>query len=121
MRKLAASLYILTAQQERACLTDGEQLERPKRIELRFLFDQELILSGVVVVKKVLVTLNLADIMIKYVSKDTLQRHLSDAGILTRHTLSQPTYPDSSVHAITSSSHICSILFNFTDRERQFV
>ena len=83
---------------------------KTKHIELRFLFVQELILSGVIVVKKVLGTLNPADIMTKYVSKDTLQRHLSDAGILARRTLSRPTYPDSSVHAITSSSHICSIL-----------
>ena len=75
---------------------------------------------GVIVVKKVLGTLNPADIMTKYVSKDTLQRHLSDAGILARHALSEPTCPDSSVHVITSSSRICSILLT-SDRERQFV
>ena len=44
---------------------------KTKHIELRFLFVQELILSGAIVVKKVLGTLNPADIMTKYVSKDT--------------------------------------------------
>jgi hypothetical protein len=94
---------------------------KTKHIELRFLFVQELILSGVIVVKKVLGTLSPADIMNKNVSKDTLQRHLSDAGILARHALSQPTYPDSSVHAIISSSRICSILLTSqTERDSLF-
>ena len=49
---------------------------KTKHIELRFLFVQELILSGVIVVKKVLGTLNPVDIMTKYASKHTLQRRL---------------------------------------------
>ena len=56
---------------------------KTKHIELRFLYTQELVLSGIVTIKKILGTNNPADILTKYVSKDTLLRHLSAVGILT--------------------------------------
>ena len=55
---------------------------KTKHIELRFLYTQELVLSGIVTIKKMLGTNNPADILTKYVSKDTLLRHLSAVGIL---------------------------------------
>jgi hypothetical protein len=61
-------------------------------IELRFLFAQELITSGIIVVRKILGTLNPADILTKFVSKDILERHLSNAGVLARHLKSRPNY-----------------------------
>ena len=56
-------------------------IRKTKHIELRFLFVQELITSGIITVRKILGTLNPADILTKYVSKDTLERHLSNAGV----------------------------------------
>ena len=53
---------------------------KTKHVELRYLYVQELVASGMVRVKKVLGTLNPADILTKYIAKDTLHRHLSTFG-----------------------------------------
>ena len=53
---------------------------KTKHVELRFLYVQELISSGMVRIKKILGTLNPADILTKYVPKETLQRHLPTFG-----------------------------------------
>ena len=51
-----------------------------KHVELRFLYAQELVASGMVRIKKVLGTLNPADILTKYIAKETLHRHLPTFG-----------------------------------------
>ena len=56
---------------------------KTKHIELRYLYMQELVVSGLVIIKKVLGTNNPADILTKYVSKDVLHRHLNAVGIIT--------------------------------------
>ena len=53
---------------------------KTKHVELRFLYVQELISSGMVRIKKILGTLSPADILTKYVPKETLQRHLPTFG-----------------------------------------
>ena len=53
---------------------------KTKHVELRFLYVQELVSSGMVRIKKILGTLNPADILTKYVPKETLQRHLPTFG-----------------------------------------
>ena len=50
---------------------------KTKHVELRFLYVQELVASGMIRVRKVLGTLNPADILTKYVPKETLFRHSS--------------------------------------------
>ncbi len=49
---------------------------KTKHVELRYLYVQELVASGMVRIRKVLGTLNQADILTKYIAKDTLHRHL---------------------------------------------
>ena len=56
---------------------------KTKHIELRYLYMQELVTSGLVIIKKALGTNNPADILTKYVSKDVLHKHLNAVGILT--------------------------------------
>jgi hypothetical protein len=56
---------------------------KTKHIELRCSYMQELVVSGLVIIKKVLGTNDPADILTKYVSKDVLHKHLSAVGILT--------------------------------------
>ena len=80
---------------------------RSKHIDLRFLFVQELI-----VVEEVFGTLHPAYILTKNVSKETLHRHLSQAGLFDRPSSSRPT--DRLVHAITFHSRVCSILLERT-------
>ena len=53
---------------------------KTKHVHLRFLYMQELVVSGMVRMRKVLGTLNPADILTKYVPKDTLNRHLPSFG-----------------------------------------
>ena len=53
---------------------------RTKHVHLRFLYVQELVVSGMVRVRKVLGALNPADILTKYVPKDSLNRHLPAFG-----------------------------------------
>ena len=53
---------------------------KTKHVELRYLYVQELVASGMVRVKKVLGTLNPADILTKYIAKETLHRHLPTFG-----------------------------------------
>ena len=55
---------------------------KTKHVELRHLYVQELVASGLVRVKKVLGTLNPADILTKYIAKDTLHRHLPTFGFV---------------------------------------
>ena len=83
---------------------------KTKHIELRFLFVQELITSGIITVRKILGTLNPADILTKYVSKDTLERHLSNAGALVRHLKSQPNYL-SNIH-VDRTTFVCGIFMS---------
>ena len=54
---------------------------KTKHVELRFLYVQELVASGTVVLKKVAGTSNPSDVMTKYVSRDTLLRHLATLGV----------------------------------------
>ncbi len=54
--------------------------KKTKHIHLRFLFMQDLILSGLIKIKKVLGTLNPADVFTKYINKDTLHRHMPTLG-----------------------------------------
>ena len=49
---------------------------KTKHVELRYLYVQELVQSGLVRLHKALGTLNPADILTKYVGKDTLNGHL---------------------------------------------
>ena len=55
---------------------------KTKHVDLRFLYVQELVQTGMVKLRKVLGTLNPADIMTKYVGRDVLQRHLPTFGLL---------------------------------------
>ena len=57
---------------------------KTKHVELRFLYVQELVASGMVRIKKVLGKLNPADILTKYIAKDTLHRHLPTFGFAMR-------------------------------------
>ena len=53
---------------------------KAKHVNLRFLYMQELVVSGMVRMRRVLGTLNPADILTKDVPKDTLNRHLPAFG-----------------------------------------
>ena len=55
--------------------------KKTKHVQLRFLFIQELVASGVVSIKKVAGTSNPSDVMTKYITKEVLQRHLMSLGI----------------------------------------
>ena len=55
---------------------------KTKHVELRYLYVQELVASGMVRIRKVLGTLNPADILTKYIAKDTLHRHLPTFGFV---------------------------------------
>eukprot|EP00438_Fugacium_kawagutii_P032978 Skav223888 [mRNA] locus=scaffold1226:690731:692230:- [translate_table: standard] len=55
--------------------------KKTKHVQLRFLFIQELVTSGIVAIKKVLGTLNTSDVMTKYITKEVLHRHLATLGI----------------------------------------
>ena len=57
---------------------------KTKHVELRYLYVQELVQSGLIRLRKVLGTLNPADILTKYVSKDTLYRHLGTFGLIPK-------------------------------------
>ena len=50
-------------------------------MELRYLYVQELVASGMVRIRKVRGTLNPADILTKHIAKDTLHRHLPTFGV----------------------------------------
>jgi hypothetical protein len=56
---------------------------KTKHNELRDLYMQELVTTGLAIVKKILGTNNPADILTKYVSEDVLHRHLNAVGIIT--------------------------------------
>ena len=58
--------------------------KKTKHIHLRYLYMQELITSGVVKIRKIAGTLNPADVFTKYVSKDTLNKHLPTLGYVSR-------------------------------------
>ena len=55
--------------------------KKTKHVQLRFLFIQELVASGVVSIKKVSGTSNPSDVMTKYITKEVLYRHLMALGI----------------------------------------
>jgi hypothetical protein len=55
---------------------DVSEPRKTKRVELRYLYVQELVQSGLIRLRKVLGTLNPADILTKHVGKDTLCRRL---------------------------------------------
>ena len=55
--------------------------KKTKHVQLRFLFIQELVASGVVSIKKVSGTSNPSDVMTKYITKEVLHRHLMALGI----------------------------------------
>ena len=57
---------------------------KTKHVGLRYLYVQELVQSGLIRLRKVLGTLNPADILTKYVSKDTLYRHLGTFGLIPK-------------------------------------
>ena len=50
---------------------------KTRHVQLRYLFVQEPVTSGTITIRKVLGTLNNADILTKYVNKETLARHVS--------------------------------------------
>ena len=58
--------------------------KKTKHIHLRFLYMQDLILSGLIKIKKIAGTLNPADVFTKYVNKETLNRHMPTLGYFTR-------------------------------------
>ena len=51
--------------------------KKTKHVQLRFLFIQELVASGVVSIKKVSGTSNPSDVMTKYITKDVYFRDIS--------------------------------------------
>ena len=53
---------------------------KTKHVELCFLYVQELVVSGMVRIRKGLGTLNPADILTKCIAKETLHRHLPTCG-----------------------------------------
>ena len=55
--------------------------KKTKHVQLRFLFIQELVASGVVSIKKVSGISNSSDVMTKYITKEVFQRHLMSLGI----------------------------------------
>ena len=55
---------------------------KTKHVSLRLLYMQELVTSGFVKLRKVLGTLNPADVLTKVVSKDVLYRHFSTLGLV---------------------------------------
>ena len=54
---------------------------KTRHVQLRHLFVQELVTSGVITIRKVLGTLNNADILTKYVNKETWARHVATFGL----------------------------------------
>ena len=64
---------------------------KTRRVQLRHLFVQELVTSGMITIRKVLGTLNNADILTKYVNKETLARHVATFGLRPGGTSSNPT------------------------------
>ena len=55
--------------------------KKTRHVQLRFLYIRELVLQGVLQGKEVLGTSNPADVMTKYVSKETLLKHLGALGV----------------------------------------
>ena len=59
-------------------------LKKAKRIELKHLFKQQLVLNDVVRIIKINTLVEPADIFTKYVATETLLRHLTEVGINTQ-------------------------------------
>ena len=57
---------------------------KTKHVELRYLYVQELVQAGLIRTRKVLGTLNAADILTKIVGKDTLYRHFGTFGLIPK-------------------------------------
>ena len=54
---------------------------KTRHVQLRRLFVQELVTSGMIMIRKVLGSVNNADILTKYVNKGTLARHVATFGL----------------------------------------
>ena len=54
---------------------------KTRHVQLRYLFVQELVTSGMITIRKILGTLNNADILTKYVNKETLARYVPTFGL----------------------------------------
>ena len=57
---------------------------KTKHVELRYMYVEELVQSGLIRLRKVLGTLNPADFLTKYVGKDTLYRHFGTFGLIPK-------------------------------------
>ena len=55
-----------------------------KHVELRYSYVQERVQSGLIRLRRVLGTLNLADILTKYAGKDILSRRLGAFGLIPK-------------------------------------
>ena len=58
-----------------------ETSRKTRHVQLRHLIAEELVTSGMITVRKVLGTLNNADILTKYVNKEILARHVATFGL----------------------------------------
>ena len=56
--------------------------KKAKHIELRYLYMQDLVASGVLTVKKVGTLDNMSDLLTKYLSAETTSKHSSALGIV---------------------------------------
>merc|ERR1711994_908057 len=66
--------------------------KQSKHIQLRFLYMQDLVRSGLLAIKHVRSENKSADVMTKYLSKDVILHHLSGLSISTEHR--KDDYPD---------------------------
>ena len=57
--------------------------KRTRHVELRHFWIQEFIKDGLLQIKKIAGVDNCADILTKYMTKDTLERHLEATGLVT--------------------------------------
>ena len=57
--------------------------KRTRHVELKHFWIQDLVKDGLLKIKKIAGLENPADILTKYVTKDTLARHLSNTGLVT--------------------------------------
>ena len=58
--------------------------KKAKHIDIRFLYTQQLTKDGIISIHKINTTRNTADILTKYISRETLQRLLYAAGLHVR-------------------------------------
>ena len=70
--------------------------KKAKHIDLKYLFIQQLVHNGILSVHKIGTLDNIADIFTKYVTAETLNRHLYNAGLLS---------PDNNEHFLSRQFH----------------